>query len=83
MLTSYQTLLGGFTAVLCATGMVSQNDSKGFSVALTESSQRHLVETAYRGSGRLDEQPESGDHAQRKSNLIAHRGSGRIQPRSL
>ena len=83
MLTSYQTLLGGLTAVLCATGMVSQKDSKGFSVALSESSQQQFIETAYRGSGRLDEQPESSEHAQHKSSLIAHRGSGRIQPRSL
>ncbi|MFK8184035.1 MAG: hypothetical protein AB8B99_11725 [Phormidesmis sp.] len=83
MLTSYQPLLGVLTAVLCATGMVSQNDSKGFPSALDESSQRQPMEIAYRGSGRLDEQPDSGDYAQSKSDLIAHRGSGRIHPQRL
>ena len=84
MLTSYHTLLGGFAAVLCATGMVSQNDSDGFLTAVTESSQPRVpVEVAYRGSGRLDEQPDDSSHAHSPSSLMSHRGSGRIQPQCL
>jgi len=85
MLTSYHTLLGGFTAVLCATGMVSQNSPEGSLSFLTDSSENLPVEIAYRGSGRLDEHPESGSYAQGTSppiadTLMSHRGSGRIQP---
>ena len=83
MLTSYQTLLGGITAVLCATGMVSQSDSNGPQSVRTESSAIQPVEIAYRGSGRLDDQPESSNRAQSRSSLLSHRGSGRIQPQCL
>lgn len=83
MLTSYQTLLGGLTAVLCSTGVVSQNDSKGSSIVVVESSQIQPMEITYRGSGRLNEQPEDDDRTQSKSSFIAHRGSGRVQPESL
>ena len=85
MLTSYQTLLGGITAVLCAAGMVSLNDSKSFSFAINESSQIQPQEIAYRGSGRLDEAPENDSQTQTESslisqtNLVSHRGSGRIR----
>ena len=85
MLTSYPTLFGGLAAaVLCSTGMVSQKDAIGVLAAVNESSQIPSAEIPYRGSGRLDGQSENGDRAQGaqgKSSLIAHRGSGRIQPR--
>ncbi|MEM6451938.1 MAG: hypothetical protein AAF703_16680 [Cyanobacteria bacterium P01_D01_bin.105] len=83
MLTSYQTLLGSLAAALCATGTISQNDSTDFPLAENESFYLYQMETAYRGSGRVDEQPENEDHAQSKASLIAHRGSGRIQTQCL
>ena len=41
------------------------------------------VNAAYRGSGRLGDESADGDYVESNAAQIAHRGSGRVVPRSL
>ncbi|MGC1306229.1 MAG: hypothetical protein WA885_03285 [Phormidesmis sp.] len=89
MLTFYHCLLGGFIAVSCATSVFSSNadSSQIRTQASAEETSADSLEIAYRGSGRVEDEPIEEKRAEQQSNRekgpIAHRGSGRVIPHLL
>ena len=80
MLTSYHYLLSGFTAAFVATSILHSTDmnlqrslSGFFQLSTSEA-----VDVAYRGSGRLEGNPNESTKNDKNASIAIHRGSGRV-----
>lgn len=83
MLTYYYHLLSGLFAVTCAASVFAgplAANRHPTPTDLLEAESSETIDVSYRGSGRLDDVPKEETSNQKK--LIAHRGSGRVEPDS-
>ena len=89
MLTYYHYVLSGLFATTCATSalvgsLTDSTTSTSFAPILPtpiEINSAGTVDISYRGSGRIDDVPKEQQRNQKR--LIAHRGSGRVEPASM
>lgn len=85
MLTYYHYLLSGLLAASCAAisyiGPVAETSPNLTSSSSVEVETSETIDVSYRGSGRVDDVPKEQSSSKKK--LVAHRGSGRVEPASL
>lgn len=85
MLTYYHYLLSGLFAATCTAnaliGIMRPASPVLTLLTPTGADSAEAVDVSYRGSGRIDDVPKDQQSTRKK--LVAHRGSGRVEPASM